>query len=125
MAEGVLGARERQIMDVLVRLERATVQQVLEQLADPPSYSAVRGMLRLLEDKRLVRHEQDGLKYVYLPTVAKEKAGKSALKHLVQTFFGGSARDAAAALLDLDDPASVESMRKRLRRAGKPGKDGK
>ena len=125
MAEGDLGARERQIMDVLFRLERATVQQVLEQLADPPSYSAVRGMLRFLEDKRLVRHEQDGLKYVYLPTVAKEKAGKSALKHLVQTFFGGSAQDAAAALLDLDDPASVESMRKLLRRAGKPGKDGK
>src|SRR5437764_442519 len=114
-----LGARERQIMDVLFRLERATVQHVLEGLADPPSYSAVRGMLRLLEDKGLVRHEQDGLKYVYLPTVAKEKARNSALRHLVTTFFGGSAQQAAAALLTLEDAPDLAALRKLVQRARK------
>src|SRR5947209_13573191 len=100
-----LGARERQIMDAVYRLGRATVSQVLAELRDPPSYSSVRGMLRLLEDKGLLRHEQDGLKYVYLPTVRPEKARESALRHVVRTFFNGSAPAAAAALLELDDPS--------------------
>ncbi len=96
-----LGARERQIMDVVHRLQRATVGQVLAELADPPTYSAVRGMLGLLEDKGLLRHEQEGLKFVYLPTVKLQKARESALRHMVRTFFGGSAKAAAAALLEL------------------------
>jgi predicted transcriptional regulator len=95
-----LSRRERQIMDVIYRLGRATAAEVLERLPDPPSYSAVRAMLRVLEDKGHVRHEQDGQRYVYLPTVAREKARKSALAHLVKTFFDGSVERAVTALLD-------------------------
>ena len=95
-----LGKRERQIMDVVYRLGRATVTEVRAGLSDPPTYSAVRGMLRFLEEKGHLRHVQDGLKYVYLPTVAPSKARRSALQRLVKTFFGGSTREAVAALLD-------------------------
>jgi predicted transcriptional regulator len=98
--EQQLGKRERQIMDVIYRLGRATVAEVQEALSDPPSYSAVRGMLRFLEEKGLLRHEQDGIRYVYLPTVVPKKARKSALRHLVQTFFSGSPQEAAAALIE-------------------------
>jgi predicted transcriptional regulator len=122
-----LGARERQIMDVVYRLARASVSEVLAELADPPTYSAVRGMLGLLEDKGLLRHEQDGLKYVYLPTVKPEKARKSALRHLVHTFFGGSAQAAAAALLELPDESvsgdDLARLRKLVSRAGKRKKE--
>ena len=112
-----LGARERQIMDAVYRLGRATVSQVLAELRDPPSYSSVRGMLRLLEDKGLLRHEQDGLKYVYRPTTDRNKARRSALEHLVRTFFAGSARDAAAALIELPDSGLPENERETLLRA--------
>jgi BlaI family transcriptional regulator, penicillinase repressor len=95
-----LGRRERQIMDVVFRRGRATAAEVLGDLADPPSYSAVRGMLRYLEDKGHLRHEQDGPRYVYLPTAPQRKARASALAHLVQTFFDGSAGAAAAALIE-------------------------
>lgn len=95
-----LGRRERQIMDAVYRLGRASVGEVRRELADPPTYSSVRGMLGLLEAKGLLRHEREGLKYVYLPIVAPEKQGVSALRHLVRTFFGGSSRDAMAALLE-------------------------
>jgi predicted transcriptional regulator len=95
-----LGRRERQIMDAVYRLGRATVAEVRAELADAPSYSAVRGMLRFLEEKGQLRHVQDGVRYVYLPTVAPSKARKSALQRLVHTFFGGSAQQAVAALLE-------------------------
>ena len=95
-----LGRRERQIMDILVRRSRATAAEVLEDLPDPPSYSAVRSMLRLLEEKGFVRHEWDGPRYVYLPTVPRDNAQRSAMRHLLQTFFGGSAEQAISALLD-------------------------
>ena len=95
-----LGKRERQIMDVVYRLGRATVADVRAGLDDPPTYSAVRGMLRFLEDKGHLRHVQDGVKYVYLPTVAPSKARRSALQKLVRTFFGGSTREAVAALIE-------------------------
>lgn len=98
-----LSRRERQIMDAIYRLGRATVSEVMEQIPEPPSYSAVRAMLGILEDKGLLRHEQDGPKYVYLPVVEREKARKSALQSLVNTFFDGSSRDAIAALLELPD----------------------
>lgn len=97
-----LSRRERQIMDVIYRRGRATAAEVLGGLPDPPSYSAVRAMLRLLEEKGHVRHEQDGPRYVFLPTVNRDRARKSALKHVVRTFFDGSATDAVAALLDSD-----------------------
>src|SRR5688500_15834406 len=98
-----LGRRERQILDVVYRLGRASVAQVRAELPDPPSYSAVRGMLNLLREKGHVRHEPDGLRYVYLPVVAPAEARRSALAHVVQTFFGGSHAEAASALFDLPD----------------------
>src|SRR3954453_169897 len=98
-----LGKRERQIMEAVYRLGRATVAEVRSQLADEPSYSAVRGMMRFLEEKGLLRHAQDGVRYVYQPTVAPSKARKSALQSLVHTFFGGSTREAVAALIEDSD----------------------
>ena len=95
-----LGRRERQIMEAVYRRGRATVAEVRAELDDPPTYSAVRGMLRFLEEKGQLRHVQDGVRYVYLPTVAPAKARKSALQRLVHTFFGGSAQEAVAALLE-------------------------
>jgi len=94
-----LSRRERQIMDVLHRLGQATAADIEEALPDAPSYSAVRAHLRTLEEKGHVRHEVDQLRYVYFPTVNPERARKSAVRHLVETFFGGSPADAVAALL--------------------------
>jgi len=98
-----LSRRERQIVDILYTQGRATAAEVLAALADPPSYSAVRAMLRILEDKGHVRHEQDGPRYVYLPTVGRDRAKKTALRHVLQTFFNGSAEQALSALLDESD----------------------
>ena len=95
-----LGKRERQIMDVLYARGRSTVAEVLEGLSDPPSYSSVRAMLRYLEDKGLVRHEEDGPRYVYLPCAPKAEVRQSALSHVVKTFFEGSKEQVVAALLD-------------------------
>jgi predicted transcriptional regulator len=95
-----LSRRERQIMDVIYRRGRATAADVLAELPDPPSYSAVRAMLRVLEEKGHVRHEEQGARYVFLPIVPREKARRSALKQLVQTFFDGSTEQAVAALID-------------------------
>ncbi|WP_406700912.1 BlaI/MecI/CopY family transcriptional regulator [Singulisphaera sp. Ch08] len=94
-----LSRRERQIMDVIYRQGRATAAEVQEALADPPSYSSVRALLRILEEKGHLRHEQDGPRYVFLPTVPRDKARRSALSQLVQTFFDGSTAQAVAALL--------------------------
>ena len=96
-----LSRRERQIMDAVYRLNRATAAEVLENLPDPPSYSAVRTMLRLLEEKGYLKHEQDGPRYIYVPTLSRDKARLSALKQLVQTFFDNSTEEAMAALIDL------------------------
>lgn len=98
-----LSRRERQIMDYLFRRGKATVADVLDGIADPPSYSAVRAMLRVLEHKGHVVHEEDGRAYVYKPTVSREAARKSALKHLLRTFFDDSTEQAVAALLNLSD----------------------
>jgi predicted transcriptional regulator len=95
-----LSRRERQIVDILYAQGRATAAEVQGALPDPPSYSAVRAMLRILEDKGHVRHEQDGPRYVYVPTVARDNAKRSALRHMLQTFFDGSAEQAISALLD-------------------------
>jgi BlaI family penicillinase repressor len=98
-----LSRRERQIMDSIYRRGKATAAEVLADLPDPPSYSAVRTMLRLLEEKGHLRHEQDGPRYIYAPMVARENARVSALRHLVSTFFNGSAEQAMAALLEISD----------------------
>ncbi len=96
-----LSRRERQIMDVLYRAGRATAAEVQAGMPDAPSYSAVRTMLRILEEKGHVRHEPDGPRYVYIPTVARDRARRSALKHVVNTFFEGSASQVMAALFEL------------------------
>ena len=98
-APALLTKRERQIMDVLYRLGRATAAEIMSQLDGGPGYSTVRTQLRVLERKGHVRHEEEGLRYVYLPTVPRHSARRSALKHLVDTFFEGSASKAVAALL--------------------------
>jgi predicted transcriptional regulator len=95
-----LSRRERQIIDILYAQGRATAAEVQAALPDPPSYSAVRAMLRILEEKGHVKHEQDGPRYVYVPTVARDNAKRSALRHMLQTFFDGSAEQAISALLD-------------------------
>jgi len=99
-----LTRREREIMDVLHRRGRATAQEVLDDLAEPPSYSAVRTFLRLLEERGHVRHVQDGPRYVYMPTVARRDAQRSALAHLVDTFFDGSVEEAVASLVESSKP---------------------
>jgi predicted transcriptional regulator len=98
-----LSRRERQIMDVVYRLGKACVSDVLDRLPDPPSYSAVRALMRILEEKGHLSHEQDGPRYLYLPTVHRDAAQASALSHLVRTFFGGSTEAAVAALLELPE----------------------
>jgi BlaI family transcriptional regulator, penicillinase repressor len=95
----VLTRRERQIMDVLFRRGRATASQVMQELPGNPSYSTVRTQLRVLEDKGHVRHEEEGPRYVYMPAVPRRAARKSALRHLVNTFFDGSTEKVVAALL--------------------------
>src|ERR687892_651502 len=95
-----LSRRERQIVDILYSQGRGTAAEVQAALPDPPSYSAVRAMLRILEEKGHVRHQQDGPRYVYLPTIARDNAKRSAMRHMLQTFFDGSAEQAISALLD-------------------------
>ena len=102
-SEKSLSRRERQIMDVIYEMKEATVLQVLERLPQPPGYSAVRALLRVLERKGHLSHRQDGPRYVYQPLLAKEKARRNALSHLMRTFFDGSTENVVAALLDISE----------------------
>jgi len=96
-----LSRRERQIMDILYQRGKASASEVREAMPDAPSYSAVRAMLRILEEKGHLKHQEEGLKYVYTPVVARDKAKRSAVKHLLDTFFNGSPEQIMAALLDV------------------------
>jgi BlaI family penicillinase repressor len=120
-----LSRRERQILDALYAAGRATAAEIQNAIPDPPSYSAVRTLLRILEDKGHVKHEQDGARYVYLPTVERENARRPALQHMLNTFFGGSATQAMAALLDEDSlelpKKDVERLKALIERARKEG----
>ncbi|MGH7469925.1 MAG: BlaI/MecI/CopY family transcriptional regulator [Longimicrobiales bacterium] len=98
-----LSKRERQIMDVLYQMGESTVGEVLDRIADPPSYSAVRATMRVLEEKGVVKHKQDGPRYVYVPTVPQDTAKAAALNHLLGTFFNGSVEAAVMALVQLDE----------------------
>jgi predicted transcriptional regulator len=130
----VLSRRERQIMDALFKRGRATAAEVMEDLPGSPSYSTVRTQLRVLEEKGHVRHEEEGVRYVYVPNVRRHTARKSALKHLVDTFFDGSAEKAVAALLggeaarvsseELDRIADLITKAKMADLAQKARKDG-
>jgi predicted transcriptional regulator len=111
-----LSRRERQIMDILYQRGRATGAEILEALPDAPTYSAVRAKLRVLEEKGHVRHEEESLRYVYVPVVARESARKSALRHMVSTFFEGSVEDTVAALLDLSASNLKQSDLERIAR---------
>jgi predicted transcriptional regulator len=120
-----LGRRERQIMDAVYQIGEASVADVRERLPDPPSYSAVRTMIRHLESKGYLRHRRLGMKYVYRPTQSHESASRTAVGHLLETFFGGSASDAVAALLDVssgqlndDDYRRMQQLIEEARKEG-------
>ena len=112
--EKSLSRRERQIMDIVYEMKEASALQVLERLPSPPSYSAVRALLRVLEQKGHLIHRQDGPRYVYIPRLAKDKARKSALTHLMRTFFDGSTEDVVSALLDISEDNLSEEDYQRL-----------
>ncbi len=129
-----LTRRERQIMDILYRRGRATAGEVMEDLSGEPNYSTVRTQLRVLEEKGHVTHEEVGLRFVYAPAVPRSAARKSALRHLVETFFDGSAENAVAALLGGEGSKLSEEQLDRIEelvkqskagRAGQAGRAGK
>jgi predicted transcriptional regulator len=111
-----LSRRERQIMDVLYQKGRATAADVLEGIPEPPSYSAVRALLRILEQKGHVRHEEADGKYVFIPTMRRDKAKRSAIRHMLDTFFNGSPEEAVAALLDVSSSKLSDDELDRLAR---------
>lgn len=121
-----LSRRERQIMDVIYRDGQATATEVLAALPDPPSYSGVRAMLRVLENKGHLRHVPDGTRYVYQPTLPRERAGRPALENVIETFFDGSAEKAVAALLDLSrselSQAELDRLSKLIEQARTEGR---
>lgn len=118
-----LSRRERQIMDILFAMGRAAGPEIQERLPDQPSYSAVRTILRVLERKGHVKHVEEGMRYVYLPVVAREKAKKSAIDRLVSTFFDGSVKAAAAAFLDPEtahlSKEDLDDLERMIRKARK------
>ena len=121
-----LSRRERQIMEIVYDLGKASAADVRERMPDPPSYSAVRAMLRILEEKGHIRHEQDGPRYVFLPTVPREQASENALRRLVRTFFDGSPEGAMAALLDLEGgDLDDEALRRIARKIDEARKEGR
>jgi predicted transcriptional regulator len=121
-----VGRRERQIIEIVYRLGRATVSEVRAALPDPPTYSAVRAMLGKLRDKGHLTQEADGPRYVYLPAVPAERARKTAMRQLVDTFFDGSVERAVVALANLShtdlDPDRLDALAKRVRSARQEGK---
>lgn len=121
-----LTRRERQVMDILFRRGDATVSEVMADLPDPPTYSAVRSILRILTEKGMITHREDGPRYVYLPAKSTERAQEDALKHLVSTFFDGSHEQAMTALLRISDAeltdVEIDRLRERIRRARSTGR---
>ena len=109
-----VGRRERQILEIVYAKGQASVSEVLAALTDPPSYSAVRAMMNLLEEKGHLRHKEVGRKFVYLSTLSRDKARRSALKNMLHTFFGGSASEAVASLIELDKENLSSSDLERL-----------
>lgn len=103
MSRTALSRRERQIMDIIYQRGQASAAEVLEALPDPPTYSSVRALLRILEEKGHLRHAEEGKKYIYLPTQLRQSAARSALQQVLQTFFSGSVENVVAALLSDDD----------------------
>ena len=123
---GNLSRRERQIMDILYQRGKGSASEVREAMEAAPGYSAVRAMLRVLEEKGHVKHQAEGLKYVYVPVVARDKAKRSAVKHVMETFFNGSAEQIVAALLDVSSTRltreDLDRMSEMIEQAKKEGK---
>ena len=121
-----LSRRERQVMDILHRRGEATVAEIMEELPDPPTYSAVRSVLRILGEKNLIRYKEDGPRYVYVPAQDTEAARDDVLAHVVRTYFGGAPEQAVTALLRMSDvdmsDSDVERLRERIRRARQSGR---
>jgi predicted transcriptional regulator len=121
-----LSRRERQIMDVIFKKGAATAAEVREAMPDPPSYSSVRALLRILEDKGLLKHKQQGPRYLYQPTIRRDKAKASALKHLMHTFFDNSIEEVVAALMDMSgsdmSEEEYEQLSRMIERAKKESK---
>lgn len=121
-----LSRRERQVMNILFRRGQATVSEVMQDLPDPPSYSAVRSILRILAEKSLVTHREDGPRYIYLPAVSADRAADEALNQVVRTFFDGSTDAAVTALLRMSDTeltdGEIERLRERIRSARASGR---
>ena len=121
-----LTGRERQIMDIVYRHDQVTVAEVLDELPDPPGYSAVRALMRILEQKGHLRHTQDGPRYVFSPTIPRDEARQSALSRLVQTFFDGSTEDAVVALIDMSHTRlsknDLARLSRRIKDARKEGR---
>ena len=120
-----LSRRERQIMDVVYRLSKASAQEIQENIPEPPSYSAVRALLAILVDKGVLKHERDGRKYIYKPTVSADRAKRSALRRLLDTFYDNSAEKLVAALLDPDDGKLGDREIERIRALVNAAPDGK
>ena len=118
-----LSRRERQIMDVIYERGRATAAEILAALPDPPSYSAVRALIKVLEDKGHVKHQEDGPRYVFTPSVPRSKARRNAVKHLLQTFFDDSAGEAVASLLGSGAKLKPEELDKIEQLIAKARKD--
>ena len=116
-----LTRRERQVMNILHRRGASTVSEIMEELPDPPTYSAVRSILRILVEKDLARYKEDGPRYIYLPAESTERVRESALEHVVDTYFAGSTEQAVTALLRLSDAdmsdAEITRLREKIRRA--------
>jgi BlaI family transcriptional regulator, penicillinase repressor len=121
-----LSRRERQVMDILYRRGEATVAEVMTDLPDPPTYSAVRSILRILMEKDMITHREDGPRYVYLPAVNTDRARDDALKHVIRTFFDGSAEQAVAAVLRMSDAdlsaSEVDQLREKIKKARVSGR---
>ena len=116
-----LSRRETQIMDVVFQLGEATAADIVERLPDPPSYSSIRALLTILEEKGHLTHRKEGARYTYAPTLPADKAKKSALSHLVKTFFSGSAQQVVATLLSTNDlsPEDLDELAKLIEEARK------
>ena len=121
-----LSRRERQVMDILHRRGGATVAEIMADLPDPPTYSAVRSVLRILGEKDLIKHKEDGPRYVYYPATDTERAREDMLAHVVSTYFAGSPEQAVTALLRMSDveipDAEIERLRNTIRRARESGR---
>jgi len=120
-----LSRREREMMNIIFRSGRASATEVMEQMGDPPSYSAVRATLRVLEQKGHLRHQLDGSRYLYVPTVARQKAGVSALDQLLNTFFEGSAANVVATLLERREKLTSEELERLSRMIEDARKEGR